>query len=130
YVRDIVRRYHTDHHETVPTFEDLPRLFDRMIWHMDEPAAGPGLLLQFKVCQLTRRSGVIVINGGQGGDEEWGGYFGYLPAYMKMLARQARSNPMLAGNLIRDSLTLLSRSDTRNALLRAVSTGRKGRLQA
>ena len=130
YVREVVSRYHTDHHETVPTAEDLPALFDRMVWHMDEPVAGPGLLLQFKVCELTRQSGVVVINGGQGGDEEWGGYFGYLPAYMKTLARQALRNPALAGELVRDSMTLLTRPSMRNALIRAVSSGRRGRLQA
>src|SRR6476619_5429539 len=34
FVRAIVKRYHTDHHETLPTSADLPRLFDRMVWHM------------------------------------------------------------------------------------------------
>ncbi len=130
YVHSVVRRYHTDHHETIPTSDDLPRLLDRMIWHMDEPSAGSGLLLQFKVCEITRKSGVVVINGGQGGDEAWGGYFGYLPAYMKMLARQTRNHPALAGDLIKDGLILLSRRHTRNALLRAISTGRTGRLEA
>jgi asparagine synthase (glutamine-hydrolysing) len=72
----------------------------------------------------------VVINGGQGGDEEWGGYFGYLPAYMKTLARQARRNPALLAELAKDSLTMLARPATRNALLNAALTGRRGRLHA
>ena len=130
YVRAVVQRYHTDHHEVLPTSADLGSLMDLITWHMDEPAAGPGILLQYKVCELTRRSGVIVINGGQGGDEAWGGYFGYLPAYLRTLARQARSHPALARQLLADSLALVTRPDTRTALLRAFAQGRKGRLEA
>ena len=130
YVRAVVGRYGTDHHETLPSASDMRELLDRMVWHMDEPAAGPGILLQLKVCELTRRSGVIVINGGQGGDEEWGGYFGYVPAYIKMLARQARKDPLLIGEIVKDSLLMLGRTDTRSALLKALPAGRRGRLEA
>lgn len=130
YVRAVVERYRTDHHETVPVADDLPRLFDRISWHMDEPTAGPGILLQYKVCEITRRAGVIVINGGQGGDEAWGGYYGYIPAYMKMLARQAKQDPQLATELAKSALALVGRSETRAALLKALASGRSGRLQA
>jgi asparagine synthase (glutamine-hydrolysing) len=130
YARDVVERYRTDHHEIIPVADDLPRLFERIAWHMDEPAAGPGILLQYKVCEITRQAGVIVINGGQGGDEAWGGYYGYIPAYLKMLARQIRSNPRLASELLNDTLTLAARRETRVALMRALSSGRRGRLEA
>lgn len=130
YVRDVVARYRTDHHETVPAADDLPLLFDRMVWHMDEPTAGPGLLLQWKVCEITRLNRVTVINGGQGGDEEWGGYFGYVPAYLKMLSRQARRDPAAAGELAKDGLLLAARGSTRAAILKALAQGRRGRLQA
>jgi asparagine synthase (glutamine-hydrolysing) len=107
----------------------LPALLDRMVWHMDEPAAGPGILLQWAVCDLTRRSGVIVINGGQGGDEAWGGYFGYIPAYLRTLAQQARRNPRMAG-LLAEALAIARRPAMRAALARALRSGRRGRLSA
>ena len=129
YVRDVVRMYRTDHHETLPTADDLPLLLDHMIWHMDEPAAGPGLLLQYRVCELTRRSGVTVINGGQGGDEEWAGYFGYVPAYLRMLARQARHGPE-AVEMAADIARLALNPATRASMLRAIEQGRRGRLEA
>jgi asparagine synthase (glutamine-hydrolysing) len=129
YVREVVERYRTDHSEILPTYTDLPELLDRIVWHMDEPAAGPGILLQWAVCDLTRRSGVIVINGGQGGDEAWGGYFGYIPAYLRTLAQQARSKPRMVG-LLAEALAIARRPAMRAALARALRSGRRGRLSA
>jgi asparagine synthase (glutamine-hydrolysing) len=73
---------------------------------------------------------VIVVNGGQGGDEAWGGYFGYIPAYLRTLVSQARRHSTLAGELLGDALTLLRRPDLRSSLTRAFRAGRRGRLQA
>jgi asparagine synthase (glutamine-hydrolysing) len=129
YVRDVVERYGTEHSETVPSYSDMPALLDRMIWHMDEPAAGPGILLQWAVCDLTRRSGVVVINGGQGGDEAWGGYFGYIPAYLRTLAQQARRYSRMAP-LVAEALAIARRPAMRAALARALRGGRRGRLTA
>jgi asparagine synthase (glutamine-hydrolysing) len=130
YIHDVVARYQTEHRETVPTASDLPRLMEQMTWHMDEPAAGPGILLQWAVCDLTRRSGVTVINGGQGGDEAWGGYYGYVPAYLQTLAAQAAKHPALYGDLLRDAVEVLFRRDTRKTALRALASGRRGRYRA
>jgi asparagine synthase (glutamine-hydrolysing) len=78
WIRLVVARYGTDHHEVVPTAEDLRRDLPQLAWHMDEPTAGPGVFPQFRVCRLARDAGVIVVNGGQGGDEIFGGYPRYL----------------------------------------------------
>ncbi|HET9494813.1 MAG TPA: asparagine synthase (glutamine-hydrolyzing) [Chloroflexia bacterium] len=129
YVRDVVERYGTEHSETLPTHSDLPALLDRLVWHMDEPAAGPGILLQWAVCDLTHRSGVVVINGGQGGDEAWGGYFGYIPAYLRTLAQQARHYPKMA-LLLAEAAAIARRPAMRAALARAVKGGRRGRFAA
>jgi asparagine synthase (glutamine-hydrolysing) len=128
YVRAVVRRYRTDHRETLPGAGDLPRLFDRLVYHMDEPAAGPGILLQWAVCDLTRQSGVTVINGGQGGDEAWGGYFGYIPSYLRTLVRQARRDPAVLATLLSDAATIVRREHTRSSLVSALARGRRGRL--
>jgi asparagine synthase (glutamine-hydrolysing) len=130
YVRTVVRRYKTEHRETLPCASDLPFLLDKMVWHMDEPAAGPGILLQWAVCALSRQSGVTVVNGGQGGDEAWAGYFGYIPAYLRTLLRQARKNPFLLMQVAGDTLKMAQRPSTRSALARALRTRRRGRLRS
>lgn len=130
YVKEVVEKYHTDHSETLPTAQDLQRLFERIVWHMDEPAAGPGILLQWAVCRITDEAGVIVINGGQGGDEAWGGYFGYVPAYFRSLLQSARKHPRLLLDIVKSLAILLSRSNTRVTLLKALVRGRRARLQA
>jgi asparagine synthase (glutamine-hydrolysing) len=78
WIRLVVERYGTDHREVVPTADELPRDLPRIAWHMDEPTAGPGVFPQYRVCRLARDAGVIVVNGGQGGDEVFGGYPRYL----------------------------------------------------
>lgn len=130
YIAEVVQKYNTDHHETLPTASDLPALLERIIRHMDEPAAGPGILLQWAVCESTARAGVVVINGGQGGDEAWGGYFGYVPAYFKTLLKAALNKPSLTLDLLRSVLVILSRPAMRSALLKSLLNGRRSRARA
>ncbi len=123
-VRDL---YKTEHAETVPYSTILPDLMDRLVWHMDEPAAGPGIILQWAVCELTRNAGVKVINGGQGGDEAWGGYLGYIPSYLQTLLAQSRRDPKLLLSLASNSGRLLASNYLRESLFRALANRKLGR---
>jgi asparagine synthase (glutamine-hydrolysing) len=60
-----------------PGESDFVELLPRLSYHMDEPAAGPGLFPQFMVSRLAARH-VKVCLGGQGGDEIFGGYARYV----------------------------------------------------
>jgi asparagine synthase (glutamine-hydrolysing) len=82
YARLMAAHLGADHHEVYPTAQDFVSHMPRLIYHMDEPAAGPGLFPQFCVSQLARRH-VKVVLGGQGGDEVFGGYIRYLIAYLE-----------------------------------------------
>lgn len=82
WINSVVDRYRTDHHVVEPAADRLPALLPKMVWHMDEPAAGPGLFPQYEVCRITADSGVKVVNGGQGGDELFGGYPKYFKRYL------------------------------------------------
>jgi asparagine synthase (glutamine-hydrolysing) len=64
--------------------DSLPRL----IWHMDEPAAGPGLFPQYILSCAVRKE-VKVVLGGQGGDEIFGGYARYVVAYLEQALKGA-----------------------------------------
>jgi asparagine synthase (glutamine-hydrolysing) len=57
-----------------------------LIYHMDEPAAGPGIFPQYCVSRVAREH-VTVVLGGQGGDEMFGGYTRYLIAYLEECLR-------------------------------------------
>ncbi len=75
-------------HEIVPDVGDISTLLPRLVWHLDEPAAGPGVIPQFAVSAYAARH-VKVTLGGQGGDEVFGGYTRYLVAYLEQALKGA-----------------------------------------
>jgi asparagine synthase (glutamine-hydrolysing) len=71
-----------------PGPSDFVDSFPKLIYHMDEPAAGPGLFPQYMVAR--RAAGrVKVLLGGQGGDEIFGGYTRYVIAYLEQALKGA-----------------------------------------
>ncbi len=71
-----------------PTEQDFIDLLPRLAYHMDEPAAGPGLFPQFIVSRLAATK-VKVCLGGQGGDEIFGGYARYVVASLEQALKSA-----------------------------------------
>src|SRR5471032_3200628 len=63
--------------------EDLAGVFERILWHMDEPIAGPGVFPQLAVCDLAAAHHCTVVLGGQGGDELFGGYLRHRALHLK-----------------------------------------------
>jgi asparagine synthase (glutamine-hydrolysing) len=88
YARAVAEQACTTHHEVWPTWEDFRDSVPRLIYMMDEPAAGPGLFPQYMVSKLAREN-VKVVLGGQGGDEIFGGYARYLIAYLEQCLKGA-----------------------------------------
>lgn len=86
YARILAEAHKTLHHEIFPTAQDFVDVMPRLIYHMDEPAAGPGLFPQYFVSKLASEN-VKVVLGGQGGDEIFGGYTRYLVAYLEECIR-------------------------------------------
>jgi asparagine synthase (glutamine-hydrolysing) len=82
YARLVAAQIGADHHETFPTATDFAATLPHLIYHMDEPAAGPGLFPQYFVSKLAAAR-VKVVLGGQGGDELGGGYARYLVALLE-----------------------------------------------
>ena len=74
--------------EIMPTAEDMLELLPTLVYHMDEPAGGPGLLPQYVVARRAATE-VKVCLGGQGGDEIFGGYARYLVAYLEQALKGA-----------------------------------------
>jgi asparagine synthase (glutamine-hydrolysing) len=82
YARLVAQHTGSEHYEVFPKAEDFVEILGRLIYHMDEPAAGPGLFPQYFVSKLASEH-VKVVLGGQGADETFGGYSRYLIAYLE-----------------------------------------------
>ncbi len=104
YARIVAERLGAQLHLVYPRAEEFVALIPRLVWHMDEPAAGPGLFPQYVVSREAARH-VKVCLGGQGGDELFGGYARYLVASLDFALSSAiladhsedqRASPLLA----------------------------------
>jgi asparagine synthase (glutamine-hydrolysing) len=82
YARIAADAAHSELYEIFPTEQEFIDLLPKLIYHLDEPVAGPGLFPQYIVSRFASKY-VKVILGGQGGDEIFGGYARYLVAYFE-----------------------------------------------
>jgi asparagine synthase (glutamine-hydrolysing) len=80
YAREIAKLYGTEHHEIVLGEEDLAAFLPRMIFYQDEPIADWVCMPLHYVSQLARDNGTIVVQVGEGSDELFHGYDGYIDA--------------------------------------------------
>jgi asparagine synthase (glutamine-hydrolysing) len=80
YAREIAQQFHTDHHEVVIDWNDLESFLPEMIYHQDEPIADWVCVPLHYVAKLARQSGTIVCQVGEGSDELFHGYDGYISA--------------------------------------------------
>jgi asparagine synthase (glutamine-hydrolysing) len=78
YARRIVEQFGTDHHEMVMTAADLERFVPELVYHQDEPLADPTSVPVHYVSKLARDSGTVVVQVGEGSDELFHGYEGYI----------------------------------------------------
>jgi asparagine synthase (glutamine-hydrolysing) len=86
YARIVAAKTRALHHEVFPTADEFVDLMPRLIYHLDEPVAGPGVFPQYCVARLAAQH-VKVVLGGQGGDELFAGYTRYLIAYLEECIR-------------------------------------------
>lgn len=82
YARIAAEKANSELYEIFPTEEEFIDVLPKLIYHLDEPVAGPGLFPQYVVSKFASNH-VKVILGGQGGDEIFGGYTRYLVAYFE-----------------------------------------------
>jgi asparagine synthase (glutamine-hydrolysing) len=82
YAKTVATFADTDYKEIYISGSDLSEVLPRLMYYMDEPLAGPGLIPQYYVSKLASEH-VKVVLGGQGGDELFIGYARYLLAYLE-----------------------------------------------
>lgn len=88
----VASRRNMEYHDIFAGPQDFIDAFPKLIYHMDEPAAGPGLYAQYMVSTLAARH-VKVVLGGQGGDEVFGGYARYFLLHLHQTLRRGGSFP-------------------------------------
>ncbi|KAB1451554.1 asparagine synthase (glutamine-hydrolyzing) [Bordetella bronchiseptica] len=86
-------------HQVDITEDDFVSDISRVIFHLDQPVAGPGSFPQYEVSRKVRDH-VKVVLGGQGSDEMFGGYARYLIAYWEQCIKGALDGTMDNGNFI------------------------------
>ncbi len=71
----------------------------KVIWHLDQPTAGPGSFPQYMVSKRVGEN-IKVVLGGQGGDEIFGGYARYLVAYFEQCIKGAIEGTLHSGKYL------------------------------
>jgi asparagine synthase (glutamine-hydrolysing) len=104
--RAMARSVSAKPHEVVLSSRDFVDAFPTIVWHMDEPAAGPGVFPQFGVSRLASEK-VKVVLGGQGGDELFIGYARYLVAYLEECLKGAIQETADRGNYVATLATII-----------------------
>jgi asparagine synthase (glutamine-hydrolysing) len=98
-------------HEGVFTAQDFIDNIGKIVWHMDQPAAGPGSFPQYMVSQLAAKHNKVVL-GGQGGDEIFAGYARYLIAYFEQCLKGAIDGTAQAGRFVVTAETIIPNLST------------------
>ena len=88
FAREAAKVANSHLYEVFPTEQQFIDLLPKLIYHLDEPVAGPGVFPQYIVSKLASEH-VKVVLGGQGGDEIFGGYARYLVAYLEQAIKGA-----------------------------------------
>jgi len=81
YARKVATLFKTDHHEVEIGSRDLLDFMPELIFHQDEPIADWVCVPLHYVARLARRTGTIVVQVGEGSDEQFFGYEHYMRSY-------------------------------------------------
>lgn len=127
YARKVAALFRTDHHEVEIGWRDLLDFMPGLVFHQDEPIADWVCVPLHYVARLARQSGTIVVQVGEGSDEQFFGYGHYLRMYrnqarfVRPLMSLPRSLRLMAYHSARGLAFLLRRGGERLDLLRSVA---------
>ncbi len=96
YARLIAERVNANHHERLLKVDDLLNFLPDMVYQQDEPIADTVCIPLYYVSELTRQSGVIVCQVGEGADELFCGY----PFWKEQMQLQSYSNHSFLKNFV------------------------------
>ena len=89
YAREISDRFGTEHHEFIvePNVEDV---LERLVWHYNEPYADSSAVPTYYLSKLTRQHVKVALNG-DGGDENFAGYYRHTTHLRSSYLRNSRA---------------------------------------
>lgn len=96
------------------TANDFSTHFEKIIYHLDFPVAGPGVFPQYMVSEMAARH-VKVVLGGQGGDEIFGGYARYVIAYFEQCMKAAIEGNYKKGRFVVTAESIIPNLEVLNA---------------
>jgi asparagine synthase (glutamine-hydrolysing) len=99
YAKSLADEQNMQFHVTDIQEQDFVDNIEKIIWHLDQPIAGPGSFPQYMVSKKVGEH-VKVVLGGQGGDEIFGGYARYLVAYFEQCIKGALDGTLNNGNYV------------------------------
>lgn len=102
YAKQVAQHVGAKYHEITIPAQEFSTVLPKLIYLMDEPVAGPGLIPQYYVSQLAAKQ-VKVVLGGQGGDEIFIGYVRYMLAHLERALLEAIEPSAIRAQ---DSITL------------------------
>lgn len=124
WARRMAAHFRTNHHEVLIDDRGFLDLLPTIVHHQDEPLADPVCFPLYHVSKLARENGTIVVQVGEGSDEQFAGYAAYQrAARMMRLARALLPVPrMLTSALYGAMRPLLAwrRVDYRQNIIRNV----------
>lgn len=74
YARKIAKLFNTNHREILIDEQDAFNVLEHLAYREDEPNADPVCIPLYFLSKLTRESGTIVVQVGEGSDEQFAGY--------------------------------------------------------
>jgi asparagine synthase (glutamine-hydrolysing) len=74
YAREISLRFGTRHHEILYGQEEVEECLPSLAYQLDEPVADPVCVPLYYLARLAREAGIIVVQVGEGSDEQFLGY--------------------------------------------------------
>lgn len=106
FARDAAAASGMNLHEMTITARDFVDHIEKVVYHLDQPTAGPGSFPQYMVSALAAKHNKVVL-GGQGGDEIFAGYARYLVAYFEQCLKAAIEGTYKDGNFVVTAETII-----------------------
>lgn len=100
--------YGTEHKKLTITIEDVRNTLETAIASVNEPVANATAITQYLLSDFVRKDGVVVVLGGDGGDELFGGYTRHRLAMGAYLYQQLPQSVQRLGGAIHPRLGKLA----------------------